>query len=118
MTHLDKGLSPRLPLTSEVAKSRTRAAQNKLMYDTCLSDDREIPAWIDGVIKKAVHPNPTKRYEEVSEYLYDLRHPNQAFLNKTRPPLIERNPLVFWKSVSFVLAIVVVLLIGFKSAIK
>ena len=111
-------LTGRLPYGTQVAKSRTRAAQNKLMYDTCLSDDREIPAWIDGVIKKAVHPNPTKRYEEVSEYLYDLRHPNQAFLNKTRPPLIERNPLVFWKSVSFFLAIVVVLLIGFKSAIK
>ena len=88
------------------------------MYDSVLSDDREIPAWIDGVIKKAVHINPSKRYEEVSEYLYDLRHPNRTFLNKTRPPLIERNPLVFWKSVSFVLAIVVLLLIGFKAALK
>ena len=111
-------LTGRLPYGTEVAKSRTRVAQNRLMYDSVLSDDREIPAWIDGVIKKAVHPNPAKRYEEVSEYLYDLRHPNRTFLNKTRPPLIERNPLVFWKSVSFVLAIVVLLLIGFKSALK
>ena len=111
-------LTGRLPYGAEVAKSKTRVAQNRLMYESVLSDDREIPAWIDSVIRKAVHTNPAKRYEEVSEYLYDLRHPNQAFLNKTRPPLIERNPLVFWKSVSFILAIVVVVLIGFKSALK
>ena len=111
-------LTGRLPYGAEVAKSRTRVAQNRLMYESVLSDDREIPAWIDSVIRKAVHTNPGKRYEEVSEYLYDLRHPSQTFLNKTRPPLIERNPLVFWKSVSFILAIVVVVLIGFKSAIR
>lgn len=71
---------------------------------------------VDGVIKKAVHPNPAKRYEEVSEFLYDLRHPNPAFVNMTRLPLVERDPLVFWKSVSFILAIVVLLLIRFKSS--
>jgi ribosomal protein L39E len=104
-------LSGRLPYGAQVAKSRTRSAQMKLVYDSVLDDNREIPAWIDGVLRKAVHPNPAMRYEELSEYVFDLRHPNRAFLNKTRPPLIERNPAGFWKSVSLILAMIVLVLL-------
>lgn len=96
-------LSGKLPYGVEVAKSRTRAAQKKLAYQTVLNEEREIPAWIDDAIRKAVEPSPFARYEELSEFIYDLHHPNNEFLNKTKPPLIERNPVIFWKSVSFVL---------------
>ena len=101
-------LSGKLPYGAEVAKAKTRAGQNKLVYKTVLSDDRAIPAWIDDVLKKAVQPNPLKRYEELSEFTYDLRRPSQAFLNKARPPLLERDPALFWKGVSFILALVIV----------
>jgi hypothetical protein len=77
-----------------------------------LDDKREIPAWIDDVLRKAVHPNPSKRYGELSEFMFDLRHPNTAFLKKSRQPLLERNPLIFWRSVSFILAAIVLILIG------
>jgi serine/threonine protein phosphatase PrpC len=104
-------LSGKLPYGAQVAQCKTKAAQNRLSYNSVLDDEREIPAWIDDVLKKAVHPNPYKRYQELSEFTYDLRHPNQAFLNKTRPALIERNPALFWKSTSFVLFAIVVALI-------
>lgn len=100
-------LSGKLPYGAEVAKAKTRAGQHKLVYKTVLSDDRAIPAWIDDVLKKAVQPNPLKRYEELSEFTYDLRRPSQAFLNKARPPLLERDPALFWKGVSFILALVI-----------
>ena len=108
-------LTGKLPYGAEVAKCRTRAAQNKLRYDSVLYDDREIPAWIDGVLRKAVHPNPAKRYGELSEFLYDLRHPNRAFLDKTRPPLLERNPVAFWRGVSLILAVIIVAYVALKS---
>lgn len=104
-------LSGRLPYGTQVAKSRTRAAQRKLKYQSVLDDDREIPAWIDEAIKKAVHPNPYKRYEELSSFTYDLRQPNKIFLNKTRPPLIEREPILFWKGLSFILASIIIILL-------
>ena len=114
-------LTGRLPYGAEVAKSRTRTAQRKLAYASVLNDDLEIPAWIDGVLRKAVHPEPSRRYGELSEYVFDLRHPNKAFLDMTLPPLIERNPLAFWKSVSFILAVIIVILIvaiAIKPAVK
>jgi len=104
-------LSDKLPYRVEVPKARTRAAQMKLFYHSVLDDDREIPAWIDDVLRKAVQLNPYRRYEALSEFVYDLRHPNQAFLNKTRPPLMERNPVLFWKSVSLILAVIVATLL-------
>lgn len=104
-------LTGKLPYGAQVAKCRTKAAQNNLIYDSALHDEREMPAWIDDVIRKMVHPNPYKRYEELSEFLYDLRHPNKAFLNKTRAPLLERNPVLFWKGVSFILAVIIAMLL-------
>jgi serine/threonine protein phosphatase PrpC len=101
-------LSGRLPYGAEVAKARTKAAQKKLAYKTVLNEEREIPAWIDDAIRKAVEPDPYARYEELSEFVFDLHHPNKEFLNKTKPPLIDRNPVIFWKSVSFVLLLAVI----------
>ena len=83
-----------------------------MVYASVLTDTREIPAWIDDAIRKAVHPDPFKRYEELSEFIFDLRHPSQAFLNRARPPLIERNPAGFWKWVSFILLLSIVLLLS------
>ena len=104
-------LSGMLPYGTKVAKTRTRAAQRKLTYRSLLDEHREIPPWIDDALKKAVHPDPTKRYDELADFTYDLRHPNEAYINKTRQPLIERNPVAFWKTVSFILAIVIVALL-------
>lgn len=104
-------LTGKLPYGAEVAKCKTKAAQNKLMYDSLRYENREIPAWVDDAIRKAVHPNPYKRYEDLTEFIFDLRHPNQAFLNKARQPLLERNPLAFWKGVSFILALIIIVLL-------
>lgn len=108
-------LTGKLPYGAEVAKCRSRAAQNRLRYDSVLDEDRDIPAWIDGVLRKAVHPDPARRYGELSEFLYDLRHPHQTFLDKTRPPLLERNPVAFWRGVSLILATVIVVYVALKS---
>jgi hypothetical protein len=104
-------LSSRLPYGTQVAQAKTKAAQNRLNYISVLDDEREIPVWIDDVLKKAVHPNPYKRYQELSEFTTDLRKPNKAFLSKTRPALLERNPALFWKSLSFFLLGIVILLL-------
>lgn len=108
-------LTGKLPYGAEVAKAKTKAAQHRLRYRSVLNDEREIPAWIDSVIRKAVHPNPYKRYQELSEFVYDLRHPNKALLNQPAPPLMQRNPVVFWQSVSFILAVCVAVLLFYAT---
>ena len=103
-------LSGRLPYGARVPQARTRAAQRRLTYASLLDDGREIPAWVDEALKKAVHPDPGRRTAELSELVHDLRHPSEDFARATRPPLLERNPAMFWKGVSFLLAVVIVIL--------
>lgn len=107
-------LTGRLPYGAQVPKAATKAEQLRLEYRSSLTFRREIPAWVDEAIRKAVHPDPRKRYEEASEFAWDLRHPNQAFLSRTRPPLIERDPVMFWKCVSALLMLAVMILLYIK----
>ncbi|MEJ2346508.1 MAG: bifunctional protein-serine/threonine kinase/phosphatase [Gammaproteobacteria bacterium] len=105
-------LTGRLPYGTQVPKARTRSAQAKLRYRSVMGEDREVPAWLDEAIRKAVDPNPYRRYEALSEYIYDLRHPNAGFLRKARAPLLERNPAAFWRVVSLVLLVIVIVLLA------
>ena len=103
-------LTGRLPYGAEVSKSRTKSQQRKLRYRSVLDDSREIPAWVDGALRKAVDPDPYRRYEELSEFVFDLRHPNASL--QAAKPLIERNPLLFWKSLVLILSIVILVLLA------
>ncbi|MDX1589589.1 MAG: bifunctional protein-serine/threonine kinase/phosphatase [Oleiphilaceae bacterium] len=104
-------LSGDYPYGPDVAKARTVADQWRLNYQSVLDNHRSIPTWVDETLRKAVHPNPNKRYQEISEFTADLRRPNPAFLNKARPPLLERNPVAFWQGLCGVLAAVVLYLL-------
>ena len=102
-------LTGRLPYGAQVAKTRTKAQQLKLKYRSVLDDTREIPAWLDGMLRKAVHPDPYQRFDELSEFVYRLRHPGQEDTAAT--PLIERNPLVFWQMLCLTLLTIIAVLL-------
>ncbi|MBU3021063.1 bifunctional protein-serine/threonine kinase/phosphatase [Aestuariibacter sp. A3R04] len=104
-------LSGRYPYGANVAKALSISAQKKLVYRSVLDPKRNIPFWLDHTLKKALNPDPGRRYDALSEFIYDLRHPNPAYVSKQRPPLLERNPVAFWQGVSGVLLILIVVLI-------
>jgi serine/threonine protein phosphatase PrpC/predicted Ser/Thr protein kinase len=107
-------LTGKLPYGAQIAKARTRSQFNKLRYSSAVDDNSEIPAWIDGALRKAVHPDPYKRYESLSEYTFDLRYPNAKYLSASPTPLMERNPLLFWKCTTAILACIVVVLLAIQ----
>jgi serine/threonine protein kinase len=104
-------LTGRLPYGAAVAKTRTRAQQRRLKYKSALDDEREIPTWVDGALRKAVEPDPNRRYGELSEFMFDLRNPN-ASMEASPPALMERNPLLFWQCLTALLVIVVLILLA------
>jgi serine/threonine protein kinase len=109
-------LTGRLPYGARIARARTPAQLSKLTYNPAALVDAEIPAWIDGTLERAVHPNPSKRYDSLSEFLFDLRHPNTKYLTTSSTPLIERNPLLFWKGMTVALALLVIVLLAIQHA--
>ena len=105
-------LTGRLPYGSQIAKARTRSQFGKLRYQSALDANREVPGWIDGALRKAVHVDPNKRYESLSEFTFDLRHPNARYLGASPAPLIERNPNLFWKCATAILAVIILVLLA------
>ncbi|MCA6111986.1 bifunctional protein-serine/threonine kinase/phosphatase [Bradyrhizobium cenepequi] len=108
-------LTGRLPYGAQLARARTRSDFNKVIYGPATHICPEIPIWVDRTIERAVHPNPYKRYDSLSEFLFDLRNPNAKYLTTSSTPLIERNPLLFWKCTTLVLALALVLLLAYVS---
>ena len=52
-------LTGRLPYGAQIARARTKSQFGRLKYHSALDGDREIPAWIDGALRRAVHPDPS-----------------------------------------------------------
>lgn len=100
-------LTSKLPYGTKVARIKSIHDQQKLQYDDIRHEQIHFPAWVDDAIRRAVHPMPNKRYEAISEFIYDLHHPNQAYLNQIRPALIERNPVAFWRGLCLALCLII-----------
>ena len=74
----------------------------------------DIPNWVDGALKKMLAKNTEYRYQEISEFLYDLAHPNKEFTQQKNIPLIERNPLKFWKGLAVLSVLANIALLIYK----
>lgn len=99
-------LTGRLPYGADAARVRSPAQQRALRYESARSPARPVPAWVDGALKTALHPDPARRYDAMSEFVSDLRTPNPRFQHERHAPLLERDPVMFWKGLSLILAIV------------
>jgi len=104
-------LTGRLPYGADVAKTRTRLQQARLVYTPAIEARRDAPPWFDLAIRKATHPNPWKRHQDADEFIHDLRRPNPDLPGAARSPLIRRHPARFWQGVSAGLAAIVVVLL-------
>ena len=102
-------LSGQFPYGIKVSKARSRLEQKKLSYIPISEHGVDLPYWVEETLRKAVSVNPLKRYHEVSEFMFDLRTPNKSFKPQNRQPLIESNPLAFWKGLSLILFLVIIL---------
>ena len=99
-------LNGALPFGQDIPEKPDAANLAKLQYVPSFHCNVMVPLWIDGALKKATAVNPALRYDELSEFLHDLSVPNPQFLNtQATIPLIERNPLLFWKCLSALLFI-------------
>lgn len=105
-------LTGRLPYGDSAARIGSRADMAKLAYATALTGAVSVPHWVDQAIEKAVHPDPEHRYEVLSEFTYDLSHPNPDFANGAGRPLLPTRSIVFWQITALVLAGVVVVLLA------
>ena len=71
------------------------------------------PAWTQ-MLAKALNPLPAKRQEVISEFIHDLTAPGAQFHQQRTTPLIERNPVLFWKCSTALLTLAVLTLLALR----
>jgi len=98
-------ITGKLPYGDGLAKASDQRSLNRLKYTPINNHIANVPHWMDKAIRTAVQIDPANRYEKMSELESDLRKPNPIYLKEEQLPLLERNPLAFWKSLSALLFI-------------
>lgn len=89
-----------LPYGEQFERCQSVNDFSRLNYRPAREYNPMVPEWIDGAIQKALQISPALRYEALSEFIYDLKHPNQVFMNTSYVPISQRNPLRFWQGLS------------------
>ncbi|KQO15875.1 bifunctional protein-serine/threonine kinase/phosphatase [Acidovorax sp. Leaf78] len=108
-------LTAQLPYGLHAARVRSVADIKGLRYVPVRHFRPDLPQWLDSVLQKALNPDPARRQEAVSEFLFDLHAPGRAFRQRQSVPLVQRNPVVFWQTISWVLGLSVVALLGARA---
>lgn len=104
-------LTGRLPYGMELPKCHGLAEQKRLRYHSLHALRRDVPAWVDDTLRKALRMEPHQRHADPAEFAYALAHPEPG-LRRERPPLVERDPLTFWRTLALLLAVTCVFLLG------
>lgn len=90
-----------LPYKQPLYRNQIPKYYSHWQYRPISREREDIPLWLDLTLKKAAAPAPQDRYPVLSEFMQDLGTPNQQMLNQyQQPPLLERNPVLFWKLLS------------------
>lgn len=71
----------------------------------------DIPPWMDAAVAKSVAKKPSDRTEALSALVEDLKRPNPSLAYEVSKPLLERDPLLFWRVLSALLALTVLALL-------
>ena len=108
-------LGGQLPYGLDLARARAPADVRRLRYIPLRHHRPDLPAWLDAVLGKALQADAARRQAVISEFIHDLRAPGQQFRSQRPPPLIERNPVLFWQASTLVLALVA-LALAFRQA--
>ena len=96
-------ITAKLPYGDGLAKAADQRSLNRLKYIPISNHIANIPHWVDKAVRTAVQIDPDNRYEKLSELESDLRKPNPNYLKEDQLPLLERNPLGFWKAFAGIL---------------
>ncbi len=91
--------------------SDSRNPDRRRPYTSARRYNPALPNWVDGALEKAVRLDRARRYEVLSEFEYDLAHPNKHFEKRTIP-LLERDPLRFWKTLTLLLFLLNLILLS------
>ncbi|VXC99775.1 Protein kinase [Pseudomonas sp. 8Z] len=62
----------------------------------------DLPAWLDEILARALANDPAQRFETAEQWLLALEQGERLSLSVRPRPLLEREPLLVWRSLALV----------------
>ena len=93
-------LTGHLPYGERLGREINAKWMARLRYASARNERPDLPVWVDGSLERAVRLDPKRRHVVETELIYDLRYPNPEFIERPVRPLLERNPVGFWRGVA------------------
>lgn len=81
----------------------SRRDVSRLAYIPAKTHIAAIPDWVDAALAKATHKSPAQRADALSAFVEDMKRPNPSLKLDRARPLLERNPLLFWKAAALLM---------------
>ncbi|EAT11709.1 protein kinase [Bermanella marisrubri] len=106
-------LTAKLPFDGKLANINHERKVSSLQYESACLHNPLVPPWMDKAIEKALSPQASQRYESLSEFIYDLKKPNPKLVARGQQPLIHRYPILLWKCISAIQAVIILGLLYF-----
>lgn len=104
-------LTGKLPYGDQLENAAISNKPINLVYQQSYHINPMVPIWLDRALEKSVRPNPCSRYELISEFIHDITKPNDDFMKDRPIPIIEKNPIAFWRGLSIALILLNVFLL-------
>ncbi len=101
-------LTGQLPYGQETQKGRA-SWMKRARYRPSTQYNPMIPDWMDAALHRAVALDAKDRYPEISEFLYDLRHPNTSLPVQTRRAISDRERADRWRNAAVGLVLLYIL---------
>ena len=95
-------LTSHLPYGDHLSRNLNWRTLNRIKYQSAINSNPMLPLWMDGALEKAVKLEGKYRYDTFSEFLFDLKKPNERFMNRS-VPLIDKDPNMMWKILALVM---------------
>ena len=103
-------LSGQLPYGTDVAKCTAKKQLKQVTYQALDTYRPDVPYWFEGTLKKALNLDHNQRFHTLSEFVYELKHPNHSYKKKQTKSQLDQDPVGFWRNLSFLL---IALIIGY-----
>ncbi len=107
-------LTNKLPFSGKLEECRTKSSYLKTRYTPSYELNPLVPVWLDGAMKKALRFEPGERHGDVSEFLYEIEHPNPKYKKTYNTALLNSHPSRPWQFLSGLLFIALCISIYFN----
>ncbi|QSX32365.1 bifunctional protein-serine/threonine kinase/phosphatase [Shewanella avicenniae] len=104
-------LTGKLPFYGKLAECRTAKDFAALKYQPISDLAPEVPSWMDAAVRRALSINPADRYADTHEFFTALSTPARVAVSGQFVPLLQREPLKFFKVVCGIQSLVIIALL-------